>query len=148
MGDSIEKTVELRATVARVWRAITDPSEFGRWFGVKLDGVFVVGETKRGPVTYPGFEHVTWEATIERIEAPRLFVFTWHPYAIDPAIDYTGETPTRVEFHLRRAGGGTRLIIKESGFDSLPDGRRVDAMRMNDSGWSEQLINISRHVGG
>jgi uncharacterized protein YndB with AHSA1/START domain len=34
--DRIEKQVILRAPVARVWRAIADAGEFGRWFGVKL----------------------------------------------------------------------------------------------------------------
>ena len=41
--DRIEKTVLLRAPLARVWRAVSDAKEFGTWFGVEFDGPFVAG---------------------------------------------------------------------------------------------------------
>jgi len=40
----IEKTIELEAPIDRVWKALTDHEAFGAWFGVKLDGPFVVGQ--------------------------------------------------------------------------------------------------------
>jgi uncharacterized protein YndB with AHSA1/START domain len=43
MSDRVEKTIELRAPVSRVWRALTDHVEFGAWFRVRLDGPFVPG---------------------------------------------------------------------------------------------------------
>ncbi|HZA14330.1 MAG TPA: hypothetical protein VE618_07535, partial [Myxococcaceae bacterium] len=46
--DRIEKRVILRAPVSRVWQAIADAQEFGRWFGVKLDGSFVAGKAITG----------------------------------------------------------------------------------------------------
>src|SRR5437899_1549828 len=88
MTDRIEKTIELKAPVSRVWRALTDHREFGTWFRVRLDGPFVPGQVSRGHITYPGYEHVKWEATVQRMEPERLFSFTWHPYAIDTAVDY------------------------------------------------------------
>ena len=118
MSDRIEKSIELNAPVERVWRALTDHNEFGEWFRVKLDGPFAPGEVSRGRITYPGFEHVKWEAEIKQMEAPRLFSFTWHPYAIDPDVDYSRERPTLVEFRLEPTSSGTRLIIIESGFDA------------------------------
>jgi uncharacterized protein YndB with AHSA1/START domain len=147
MTDRIEKRLELRAPVSRVWRALTDHREFGEWFRVALEGPFAPGQIARGNMTYPGYEHLRWEATIQRMEPERLFSFTWRPYAIDPAVDYSGETPTLVEFILEPLGDGTLLLIVESGFDQLPDHRRLEAFRMNDRGWTEQLKNIERHVG-
>jgi uncharacterized protein YndB with AHSA1/START domain len=146
MVDRIEKIVELRASVERVWRALTDPAEFGEWFRVRLDGPFTPGEVTHGHITYPGFEHVTWEAKVVTVDRPRLFSFTWHPYAVDPDVDYSQEPPTLVEFRLEPTPIGTRLTVVESGFEALPSGRRPIAVRMNDGGWSEQIKNIRAHV--
>lgn len=144
--DRIEKTVELNAPVERVWRALTDHAEFGGWFGVKLDGPFTPGETSTGRITHPGYEHVAWEARVVRMEAPRLFAFTWHPYAVDPDVDYSGEPPTLIEFRLEPTAGGTRLTVVESGFDALPRHRMPEAFLRNEGGWEAQLGNIRAHV--
>ncbi len=146
MNDRIEKRIELKAPVSRVWRALTDYREFGRWFRVKLEGPFVVGEVSRGHITYPGYEHLKWEAVVQAMEPERLFSFTWHPYAVDPSIDYSHEPPTLVEFRLEKTGTGTLLLLTESGFDKIPAERRAEAMRMNEGGWTEQMKNIENHV--
>jgi uncharacterized protein YndB with AHSA1/START domain len=146
MSDSIEKTVELSAPVARVWQAITDYREFGEWFRVKLDAPFVAGAVASGRITYPGYEHLRWEVTVERMDAPHLFSFRWRPYAVDPAIDYSSETPTLVEFRLEPTATGTRLTITESGFENVPEYRRAEAFRMNEGGWAEQIRNIKDHL--
>ena len=147
MSDRIEKVIDLKAPIARVWRALTDHEEFGTWFRVRLDGPFVPGKVSRGHITYPGKEHLRWEAVVQRMEPERLFAFTWHPYAVDPEADYGGEPPTLVEFTLEKTATGTLLRVVESGFDTLPDKRRIDAFRMNERGWSGQLDSIARHVG-
>jgi uncharacterized protein YndB with AHSA1/START domain len=146
MTDRIEKTIELEAAVSRVWRALTDHHEFGTWFRVRLDGPFVPGQVSRGQITYPGYEHLRWEAVVQKIEPERLFSFTWHPYAGDPSQDYSGEPPTLVEFTLQKIASGTLLRVVESGFDKLPSKRRLEAFRINEGGWSEQMQNIARHV--
>src|SRR3982074_3365995 len=80
MNDRIEKRIELKAPVSRVWRALTDYREFGEWFQVKLDGPFVPGQVSRGHITYPGYEHVKWQAVVQKMEPEQLFSFTWpHP---------------------------------------------------------------------
>src|SRR5436309_8816919 len=146
MDNWIEKRIELKTPVSRVWRALTDHREFGEWFRVKLDGPFVPGQVSRGHITYPGYEHVKWEATVQRMEPERLFSFTWHPYAIDPAVDYSKEPTTLVEFELTVVEGGTLLSVVESGFDSIPPSRRLEAFRMNSGGWDAQMKNIAKHV--
>ena len=145
-SDMIKKTIDLKAPLSRVWRAISDHREFGAWFRVKLEAPFVAGETARGQITHPGYEHYRWEAVVRTIEPERLFSFTWRPYAIDQSKDYSDETPTLVEFILEPLGEGTRLTIIESGFDKVPAYRRDEAFRMNDQGWTAQCQNIAKHV--
>jgi uncharacterized protein YndB with AHSA1/START domain len=145
-NDRIEKQIELRAPVSRVWRALTDYREFGEWFRVKLESPFAAGEISRGHITYPGYEHVKWEVVVQKIEPERLFSFTWHPCAVDTKVDYSGETPTLVEFRLEKTANGTLLRLTESGFDKIPSDRRPEAFRRNDGGWTEQMKNIENHV--
>jgi len=129
-----------------VWRALTDYREFGEWFRVKLDGPFVLGQVSTGHITYPGYEHVKWEAMVQKMEPERLFSFTWHPYSVDPKVDYSKETPTLVEFKLEKTPTGTLLLLTESGFDGIPNDRRLEAFRRNDGGWTEQMKNIEKYV--
>jgi uncharacterized protein YndB with AHSA1/START domain len=146
MDNRIEKRIELKAPVSRVWRALTDYREFGEWFGVKLDGPFVAGRISRGRITHLGCGQVIWEAAVQKIEHERLFSFTWHPYAADPKVDYSKEQTTLVEFNLEATPSGTLLLLTESGFGGIPAGRRLEAYRMNENGWTEQMKNIERHV--
>jgi uncharacterized protein YndB with AHSA1/START domain len=144
--DRIEKKVVLRAPRSRVWRAISTAAEFGTWFRVNLEGVFAEGATIRGRLTHPGYEHVTMDLLIERIEPERYFSYRWHPYAIDPAVDYSAEPTTLVEFTLEETEGGTAVTIVESGFDRIPLARRAEAFRMDDQGWTGQIKNLVRYV--
>jgi uncharacterized protein YndB with AHSA1/START domain len=105
------------------------------------------GKEARGRITWPGAEHLTMGATVQRLEPERLFSFTWHPYAIDPAIDYSAEPVTLVEFTLHPIPAGTLLMVVESGFAALPAHRRDEAFRMNERGWSIQTQNIAQHLG-
>ena len=144
--DRIDKQIEIKAPPARVWRALTDYREFGEWFRVKLETPFVPGRSTRGHITYPGYEHLTFEVQTKQMEPERYFSFTWHPYAIEPGVDYSKETPTLVEFHLTPTPNGTLLRVTESGFDAIPASRRDEAFRMNSGGWAEQVKNIEAYV--
>ena len=146
--DRIEKYVLLRAPRSRVWRALADAGEFGEWFGVKLQGPFTEGATVRGQITYPGYEHLTMEVLVEKLEPERYFAFRWHPAAIDPKADLEAEPTTLVEFRLSDVAEGTMLMIVESGYDQLPAARRDEAFRTNSEGWDIQLQNIKAHVAG
>lgn len=169
-SDRIEKTVVLRASRARVWRALVDAGEFGRWFGVTFVGEFVVGAPMRGVFTegLPEAQIAAFQKSlglepspvrpppkdavfgiVERIEPMTRFSFRWVPYGIDAAC--TADEPmTLVEFFVddvaEADGGGTRLRIVESGFDGVPAHRRERAFRMNDAGWAAQGENVRRHV--
>jgi uncharacterized protein YndB with AHSA1/START domain len=146
--DRIEKEIVLKAPLPRVWKALTDTKEFGAWFGVSLDGRFAAGQPIRGRITIPGYEHVTMEVTVEKLEPQTYFSWRWHPAAIDPGVDYSKEPTTLVEFRLAEVPEGTRLKVIESGFDNIPAARRAEAFRLNSGGWAAQVENIRRHVSG
>jgi uncharacterized protein YndB with AHSA1/START domain len=146
MTDRIEKRIELKAPVSRVWRAITDYREFSAWFRVNLEGPFIPGKVTRGQITHPGYEHLKVEVTVKEMQPERLFSYTWHPDALDPNVDYSKETPTLVEFQLEKIASGTLLVITESGFDKIPAHRRSKALRGNDNGWTGQIKNIANYV--
>src|SRR5262245_16222281 len=144
--DRIDKPVTLQAARSRVWPALADPAEFGSWFGVKVQGAFAPGARVRGAITRPGYEHVVWDITIERMEPESVFSWRWHPYAVEPGVDYSAEPTTLVVFELVELAEGTRLTVVESGFDRVPLARRAQAFRMNSEGWAYQVQAIARHV--
>jgi uncharacterized protein YndB with AHSA1/START domain len=146
--DRIERSILLKAPRSRVWRALSNAEEFGKWFGVDFTGKsFVAGLPVLGHITHPGYEHLIFEVVVQRVEPERLLSWHWHPYAIDPKVDYSPETPTLVVFELQDVEGGTLLTVVESGFDNIPAERRLEAFRMNSNGWDQQMKNIEAHVG-
>lgn len=144
--DRIEKDIIIRAPQAHVWRALTDFREFGKWFRAELEQPFVPGQRVTGRTTYPGYEHIRFDVTVDRMEPETYFSYRWHPCCSDAKVDVSAEKQTFVEFHLEAVPGGTRLRVVESGFDALPPSRRSEAFRMNSNGWVEQLGNVTRHA--
>ena len=142
--DRIVKTTVLRAPRSRVWRALTDPAEFGRWFGADLKDPFRPGARVRGPITIKGYDHLTMDITIESMEPERLFSWRWQPGG-DPD-KHPNEPLTLVVFELDDAPEGTRLTVTETGFDALAPSRRTQAYRENDAGWTGQLKNLAKHL--
>ncbi len=146
MNERIEKHIEIAAPVSRVWQALTDSRQFGEWFLVKMDDPFVPGQPASGQITHPGYEHVRMQIVIQAMEPETLFSYTWHPYAVDPNVDFSKEEPTLVEFRLKPTAGGTSLTVTESGFEKVPSERRAEAFRRNDGGWAQQMKNIEAYV--
>ncbi|HEY4038494.1 MAG TPA: SRPBCC family protein [Burkholderiaceae bacterium] len=155
--DRIEKKILLRAPCERVWRAISDAQQFGHWFGVEFDGAFVAGARLTGRIAptkvdaeiarlQQPYSGKPFEVVIDRVEPMRLFSFRWHPFAIDPAIDYSKEAATLVVFELQEVTGGTLLTITESGFDRIPLERRARAFAANDQGWQAQTKLIEKYL--
>ena len=141
--DRIERSIQINAPRSRVWRAISNAEEFGSWFGANLQGQRMApGQRVKGHITIKGYEHVEFDVMVERVEPENLLAFRWHPYAVDLKIDYSKEQRTLVTFELKDAGSGTLLSVVESGFDSVPPARRMEAFRMNSGGWEAQLKNI------
>ncbi|HEY2457052.1 MAG TPA: SRPBCC family protein [Candidatus Acidoferrum sp.] len=155
--DRIEKQIVLHSPRKRIWRALTDSGEFGFWFGMKFDGPFKPGALMRGVIAPTGvnadvaksqkqYEGLAFEITIEKIEPERLFSFRWHPYAVDPAIDYSAEPTTLIEFVLQDAADGILLTVSESGFDRIPLARRAQAFTANEKGWAMVVTMIEDYL--
>jgi uncharacterized protein YndB with AHSA1/START domain len=145
--DRIEKQVVLQAPRSRVWRALTEADQFGQWFGVKLTSSFVAGQPVTGRVTHPGYEHMPFNLTIERMEPERVLTWRWQ-VLIDAESGRVSEPTTLVEFHLEDVDGGTLLTVTESGFDSMPAEYRDIAYRGNEGGWTQQMASIARYLAG
>lgn len=150
--DRIEKKILLRAPRKRVWRALADSSEFGRWFGVKFDGPFVPGVPLHGvivPTTVNAkvakaqkqYEGLPFDIVVERVEPERLFAFRWHPFAVERGVDYSAEPTTLVVFSLEEVADGVMLTVTESGFDRIPLARRAKAFSANEEGW-EMVVRL------
>ena len=145
--DRVERSILIDAPRSKVWRAISNAEAFGEWFGANLKGqAFAPGQRAKGQITIAGYEHIAFDVIVERVEPERLLSYRWHPYAVDPAVDYSKEEPTLVTFTLEDAPEGTLLTVVESGFDQVPPGRRLEAVRMNAGGWEGQLGNIQRYA--
>jgi uncharacterized protein YndB with AHSA1/START domain len=155
--DRIEKKILLRAPRKRVWRALTDSTEFGTWFGVKFDGPFKPGATARGVIVgttvnsevakaQREYQGMPFEITIEEIEPEQRFSFRWHPNAVERAVDYSAEPTTLVEFVLEDVAGGVMLTVTESGFDRIPLARRAKAFTANEQGWSMVVKLIEEYL--
>ncbi|RON38070.1 vanillate O-demethylase oxidoreductase VanB [Pseudomonas frederiksbergensis] len=146
-SDRIERKILLKAPRSHVWRVVANAEAFGQWFGVSLEGKrFVAGEWTQGQITYPGYEHLLWNVLVERVEPERVFSFRWHPFAVEPGYDYSQEPTTLVLFELEDMDHGTLLKVAESGFDHIPQERRLKAFRMDSRGWDEQMSNIEEFL--
>lgn len=155
--DRIEKQIVLRAPRSRVWRALSNAEEFGRWFGARFDGPFRAGAMVTGKIMptevdaevakmQQPYAGRTMELMVETIEPERLLSLRWHPFAIEPGVDYSAEPTTLIEFTLEDAPGGVLLTIRESGFDRIPLARRAKAFEANEGGWSKQLTLIEKYL--
>jgi uncharacterized protein YndB with AHSA1/START domain len=155
--DRIEKQVFLRAPQERVWRAISDATEFGSWFGMELDGDFTPGAQMRGRIKptkvdpdvakmQEKYEDEPLAFYVDRVEPMSLFSYRWHPFALDKSIDYSNEPMTLVTFTLEPQNGGTLLTVVETGFDSIPIKRRADAFEANEEGWAMQMQMIEKYL--
>jgi uncharacterized protein YndB with AHSA1/START domain len=155
--DRIEKRILLRAPRKRVWRALSDSTEFGTWFGVKFNSPFTPGASMRGVIVtttvnaevakaQKEYEGMPFEITIERIEPERLFSFRWHPFAVERGVDYSAEPTTLIVFTLEEVADGVMLTVTESGFDRIPLARRAKAFTANEGGWSMMVKLIEEYL--
>jgi len=87
-----------------------------------------------------------FEITVERIDPERLFSFRWHPFAVEPDVDYSNEPTTLIEFTLREQPDGVMLTVTESGFDRIPLERRAKAFTANEGGWTMVVTLIEKYL--
>jgi uncharacterized protein YndB with AHSA1/START domain len=152
----IEKTVLLKASRDRVWRALTDSKEFGIWFGARWPKPFAVGPMK-GEIAptqvdpdvakkQQAYDGMPFQIEVTALEPKTRFAFQWHPFGVDKTVDYSREPMTQVTFTLEDAPGGILLRVTETGFDELPESRRRKAFEANDGGWALQVKLLETYL--
>lgn len=147
MRDAIEKSILLSAAPDRVWRALSDAAEFGRWFRAEVTGEMREGAVLGCRSLYPGTEHMRWDMYIHVMEPNRRLVWDWP--AFDPSAfpdDPDSNARLTVEIAIAPEGDSTRLTLRESGFADLPEGPALAVWQRNEGGWTMQLDNIAAHV--
>ncbi|OJY30094.1 MAG: hypothetical protein BGP11_19835 [Rhodobacterales bacterium 65-51] len=147
MQDAIEKSILLSAAPDRVWRALSDAAEFGRWFRAEVTGEMREGAVLGCRSLYPGTEHMRWDMSIHVMEPNRRLVWDWP--AFDPSAfpdDPDSNARLTVEIAIAPEGDSTRLTLRESGFADLPEGPALAVWQRNEGGWTMQLDNIAAHV--
>ena len=145
MNNRIEKSIELKASVDRVWKALSDSKEFGQWFKATFEGPFEVGRVVVARMTMPGFEHHRFQVDVKALEAPHRFAFEWRSVPAQVS-DQPSDAPTMVEFTVAARGTGSVVTVVETGFERLPLDKRLEAYRDNDEGWGIQLGNLAAYV--
>lgn len=139
--DRIERTLQLAHSPERVWAALTTAEGLGTWFGNRAEVDLRVG----GTATLSWDSGDTATLTIERLEPPRVFAYTWPVNGLpdgDPRRTY-------VEFTLEPTGNGTTLTMIESGFGQLPDADAHSAAYAgNTKGWISELGELVAYLDG
>lgn len=121
---AIERTLELAAPRARVWRAISDPDELSRWFPQRAAWDLRPG----GTGTFFWEAHGEFPVEIVSVEEPGYLAWRW---------GMESDQVTLVEWWLdERGDGGTTLRMRESGF-TTPKHRDG-----NEEGWTEELAEL------
>jgi uncharacterized protein YndB with AHSA1/START domain len=156
-SDRIEKKILLHAPLARVWRALSESTEFGNWFGMRFDKPFSPGATISATIVptivnpevakaQKAYQGIRFEIQIEQIVPERLLSFRWHPGPPEPGLHYADEPTTLVVFTLEEVAGGVQLTVTESGFDQIPLSRRAKAFSANEGGWTMVMKLIEEHL--
>ena len=143
----IERSVFIKASKSRVWRALTSAREFGIWFGAAFEGEFKLGARLSMISTHPGeCQGVPFFINVESINPEHSFAWTWDPGVPDPTVDLKTQPQTRVEFTLAEQDGGTLVTVIESGFDKFSLDRRAKLFSENSRGWDFQLQSLHSYV--
>jgi uncharacterized protein YndB with AHSA1/START domain len=142
VADSIEREVLINAPIETVWSIVTEPRHIGSWFSDSAEVDLRPG----------GDLVLTWEAfgstvaTVEKVDPPNAFAFSW--VSPEPDRDAEGRGSTLVEFLLRPQDDGTMLRVVESGFAGLAGSEEENAelAARHTGGWGTFLDRIVDHL--
>lgn len=135
----IDRTIEIKASPERLWRALTSATELSAWFQVTIEGEIAPGNEVWMTSVHPQHTGTRFRVRFVEMTPPRRFVWQWYPGAVDPSVDYSREPRTTVTFTLEPCEAGTRLSVQETGFDEISLARRAKVYGDNSQGWTEVL---------
>jgi uncharacterized protein YndB with AHSA1/START domain len=135
----IDRSITIKASPERVWRALTTPAELSAWFKVQIEGELAPNTEVWMTSTHAGYEGQRFHVRIVELSPPHRLVWQWHPGEVDPNVDYSREPRTTVTFALEPVAGGTKVNLSETGFDAIALARRAKVFADNSQGWAEVL---------
>lgn len=135
--DEVRRELQIRAPRARVWEALTEPSQLLQWFPTKRAEI----DLRPGGDAVLEWDEARAEAVVDVVEPPGRFVFRWRPEGL-------GRPFTTVSFTLDEMedGASTRVRLVESGFASLPDQIETQSQKGNDEGWAHELQELKEYL--
>lgn len=145
--DSIIRAISIDAPLSRVWAAIADHKEYGRWFRAEIDTPFIPGAEITGSVFDDKGGRWPLRMKVVAVEPETLLAFEWPAFTEEDG-DLAQYPWLRAEYHLAPDGDGTRVTITESGYDAIPERYRDTAKSGNEGGWEHQARNLKAHVEG
>lgn len=135
---TVRRTIEIDAPVEKVWRAVTEPKHISEWFGqVVLVGSGVGVE---GTIGWPDGPAVP--IRVETFDPPRTVTYRWCNGEVGETtpINVDAGPSTVFTFTLEPRGGGTRLSVVETGFESMPD--PAATLESHRQGWDGELDKL------
>jgi len=143
--DTIERSITLPNPRARVWEALTTPTQISQWF----EGLWEFELKPGAPIHFDfGPQYGVHRGRVEVVEPMDRVVYLWTQEGRDwdAAVPIDDVPTTLMEFTLEDDGDGTKLTVIESGFASLPEEIRERSLLDNTQGWEEQMGNIARYL--
>lgn len=136
---AVERTIWINAPRERVWKAITTPEQINRWWG---GDHWEFSALEVGGIVKFGDPDDLMIATIDVVEPPRQFTIQWPPQAqYHNIIMYT-------TYVLTEENGGTRVNVRETGFEALPDDVRQKRFDSTSEGYATVLAGLKEYVEG
>ena len=136
---AVERSIWIAAPRQRVWRAITDPAQLEHWYAPGCPWeipALHVGAT----ITFHNTDTDIQRGTIDVVDPPRQLTLRWQPGQVYPA------TTLVTTFMLAEENGGTRVIIIEAGYESLPDDIRQQHLDETAAGYSGSLEQLKVYL--
>ena len=140
ISDTIERILVLPATRSTVWqKSFATPAALASWFPERIDGEFQLG----GTYTMIWGEFHCQCRLVELVES-ESFVYQWHPGAACEIAKYPEDQLSTVRFTLSDHPEGTQVHMIESGFNRIPEDRRLNAFTENNGGWDSELPKLQK----
>ena len=140
--DSIQRELVLRAPRKRVFNAIADPKLIVNWFPDAVEGTLKKGE--RSVFDFGDFGKVALHVVAS--DPDHYFAYRWVPSVGASEDDPLKHANTLVEFFLEEIPEGTKLMLKESGFSSLPKDVIEKSLADNNEGWDTMLARLEKYM--
>ncbi len=140
MSESIELFITVRATVAEIWRALTDADDRENWWGedVVLDAK--VGGSFREPWEDDEGEQKLASGKVTAIKVNKEITFTWKEK------DWPANAQTTCTFSIEDKGKTRALILNHSGWEIFPPAKQKKIMKDFQIGWTYHLQELKAYL--